>query len=298
MYTNEQIRKLFGTDVLSYLANKNRGGISGEKGNTYENFFAVYQLALRAQDVIENKREINFYSQIIAFVDDLIIACQHNTTLEHYQLKNRTDVIWGSGQRSITDDFRKQHVLNQSMSRESLLHLVVSSQELSVRLKESLPTEIKAYSQVIHFPYESSLVKVIEKQPDFRKAIEYLCAFENPAPDKIECVAAVLLGAWVSSDKSGACVMEILKKAQQSTPSFIRSFSQELQLDPEVENILNKIESLSYNLTKGFLHWEYSNGLDQGTLPYSIDSDKFTRFQELLKRNNPTSFEELEAFLI
>jgi hypothetical protein len=55
MYTNEKIRQLFGSDVLSYLANKNRGGISGEKGNTYENFFAVYQLALLAKEVIENQ---------------------------------------------------------------------------------------------------------------------------------------------------------------------------------------------------------------------------------------------------
>jgi hypothetical protein len=298
MYTNEQIRQLFGSDVLSYLANKNRGGISGEKGNTYENFFAVYQLALLAKEVIDNKREINFYSQIIAFVDDLIIVCQDDITFQHYQLKNRTDVAWGSGLQSITDDFSKQYALNQSMSRQSKLHLVVSSQELSLRLNESLPAAIKAYSQVLHFPYESSLVKVIAQQPDFQEAIEYLCAFENPAPDKIECVAAVLLGAWVSSDKSGVSVREILIKAQQSTPSFIRSFSQQWQLDPEVESILSNIEGLSYNLTKGFLHWEYGDGLDEGTLPYSIDSDKFRRFQALLKRNNPTSFEELEAFLI
>lgn len=298
MYTNEKIRQLFGSDVLSYLANKNRGGISGEKGNTYENFFAVYQLALLAKEVIENQRKINFYSQIIAFVDDLIIISQDDITFQHYQLKNRTDVAWGSGLQSITDDFSKQYALNQSMSRESKLHLVVSNQELSLRLNESLPAAIKAYSQVIHFPYESSLVKVIAQQPDFREAIEYLCAFENPAPDKIECVAGVLLGAWVSSDKSGVSVMEILIKAQQSTPSFIRSFSQEWQLDPEVESILSKIEGLSYNLTKGFLHWEYGDGLDEGTLPYSIDSEKFKRFQELLKRNNPTSFEEIEAFLI
>lgn len=140
------------------------------------------------------------------------------------------------------------------MSRESKLYLVVSSQELKLRLTESLPAVIKAYSQVLHFPYESSLVKVIAQEPNFREAIEYLCAFENPSPDKIECVAAVLLGAWVSSNKSGVSVMEILMKAQQSTPSFIRSFSQEWQLDPEVESILSKIEGLSYNLTKGFLH--------------------------------------------
>lgn len=298
MYTNEQIREIFGSDVLRYLENKNRGGVSAEKGNTYENFFAIYQLALLSKEVIEGEISINFYSQILAFVDDLIIVYQDDTTFGHYQLKNSTDVAWGNGLQSITDDFSKQYALNQSMLRESKLYLVVSSQELKYRLNESLPAAIKAYSEVLYFPYSSSLVKVIAQQPDFREAIKYLCAFENPPPDKIECVAAVLLGAWVSSDKSGVSVLEILNRAQESTPSFIRSFSQEWQLDPEVENILSKIQGLSYNLTKGFLHWEYGDGLDTGTLPYSIDSDKFRRFQELLKRNNPSSFEELEAFLI
>lgn len=298
MYTREQIRQLFGSDVLSYLENKNRGGVSGEKGNTYENFFAVYQLALLSKEVIEDGREINFYSQIIAFVDDLIVVCQNNATFRHYQLKNSITVAWGEELKSIADDFSKQYILNQSMSRETKLHLVVSNQELRAKLDESMPAALKTYTQVLHFPYESSLVKVIARQPDFYEAIEYLCAFDNPAPDKIECVATVLLGAWVSNNKSGVCVIEILKKAQDSTPSFIRSFSQQWQLDPEVESILSKIEGLSYNLIRGFLHWEYGNGLDTGTLPYSLDTEKFKRFQELLKRNKPTSFEELEAFLI
>ena len=58
------------------------------------------------------------------------------------------------------------------------------------------------------------------------------------------------------------------------------------------------IENFTYNLTKGFFHWEYGGGLDEGTLPYSIETDKFERFQKLIKRNKPTSFEDLEAFLI
>jgi len=66
----------------------------------------------------------------------------------------------------------------------------------------------------------------------------------------------------------------------------------------ELADVTNVQKGLSYNLTKGFLHWEYGDGLDEGTLPYSIDSEKFKRFQELLKRKNPTSFEEIEAFLI
>jgi hypothetical protein len=298
MYESKQIKQLFGDDVLKYLTNKNRGGVSSEKGNTYENFFAVYQLAVLSREVIENNREVDVYSQILAFVDDLIVDRKYDFPLQHYQLKNSQSETWGSELKSIRDDFSKQYELNRSRSRESELYLVVSLQELKTKLEENLPTEISAYSQVIHFPYQSDIVKVLAHQPTFRNAIKYLCAFENPEPDKIECVATVLLGAWVSSDKSGISVKDILEKAQKCQPSYIRSFSQQLQLDPTVENILNEIPNFSYNLTKGFLHWEYGNGLEQGTLPYSIDSKKFNRFEAIVKKNQPTSFEEIEPFLI
>lgn len=298
MYTESQIGELFDAEVLAYVVNKNRGGISNNKGNTYENFFAVYQIALLSQDVIEYNKEIRLFSQILAFVDDLIIDCQEDTSLCHYQLKNTASRAWGTGIKSIADDFKKQHQLNQSVSRESEINLVVSSQELKTNLDSSIPTAISTYTQVFYFPSEPSLVKVIEKEDTFQRAIVYLCAFNNPAPDKIECVATVLLGAWASSNKSSVSMLEILKKAQESTPSFIRSFNQERRLDLEVERILNAVEDFTYNLAKGFLHWEFKDGLFEGTLPYSLESERFKRFEELIKRNIPTCFEELEVFLI
>lgn len=161
MYTTNQIRELFGNEVLKYLQDKNRGGISGEKGNTYENFYAIYQIVLLAQEVIETNREINFSSQIFVFVDDLIIDRKGNTPFQHYQLKNSTSVSWGSGLKSISDDFSKQQALNQSVSRDSDLHLVVSNLELRDKLNDSLPEAIKSFSQVLYFPYESNLMRVI-----------------------------------------------------------------------------------------------------------------------------------------
>lgn len=212
MYTTNQIRELFGNEVLKYLQDKNRGGISGEKGNTYENFYAIYQIALLAQQIIETNQEINFSSQIFVFVDDLIIDRKGSTPLQHYQLKNSTSVSWGSGLKSIADDFNKQQVLNQSVSRDSELHLVVSNLELRDKLNDSLPEAIKSFSQVLYFPYESNLMRVIAQQLDFHTAIEYLCAFENADPDKVECVAMVLLGAWASSGKSGVSIIWTLDK--------------------------------------------------------------------------------------
>ncbi|AFZ31099.1 hypothetical protein Glo7428_2594 [Gloeocapsa sp. PCC 7428] len=291
------IRKLFGDDELKYLKDKNRGGSNNAKGNTYENYFAIYQIVLLSPEVLEENQEIHISNQVLAFVDDLIVEFIDKSILRHYQLKNSLDLTWSKkSKRSIANDFQKQHQLNKSLSKESQLHLVVSCKNLLAKLEVDIPNSIEKYSQVIYFPYEDSLEKVIKKD-SFRQAIEYLCASDNPEPDKIECVAFVLLGAWTSSSKFNS-LKDILKKAQASTPSFIRSFSKEWQLDPEVENILSKIEDFQYNLTKGFLHWKYKDGLDVGILPYSCDKEEFKRFQEIVKRHKPTCFDELEGFLI
>lgn len=298
MYTEEQIKQLFSDEILNYLKKKNEGGVSNEKGNTYENIFALYQIACLSKQVIEDGSEINFHSQVKSFIDDLIIDFTDTNSLQHYQLKNSQNIVWGKGFKSISGDFKNQYILNQSISKISQLYLVVSDEKLKNKLERNLPSEIKLYSQVIYFSYQPNFIKFVKENPDFREAIVYLSAFENPDPDKMESVAIVLLGAWVSSNKNCVSLMDILKKAQGCTPSYIRSFALEYQLDPELKNILNQVPNFSYNLTKGFLHWSYGDGLDEGTLPYSIDTERFQRFQDLIKKNCPTSFGQLEAFLI
>ncbi|NMG10701.1 hypothetical protein [Brasilonema sp. UFV-L1] len=298
MYTEKDIEKLFGTEVLNYLKHKNAGGINSSKGNQYEDIFAVYQLGLLSRCAIECNKEIYFLSQCFAFVDDLIIDEKTDNVLRHFQLKNSLSVSWGEGNKSICDDFQKQYTLNKSFSRQSEINLVVSSEKVRDKLAQNMPDIIITYSQVVYFSFEENLVKLINKDKNFRQAIEYLCAVDEPELDKLECVATVLLGAWITSNKSRTSVMDVIKKAQQSTPSYIRSFQKQLQLDPEVENIFNKIEGFTYKLTRGFLNWKFEDGLFEGTLPYSLEKDDFKRFQQLIKKHKPTSFEELEVFLI
>jgi hypothetical protein len=297
MYSIEQISELFGDEALNYLSNKNRGGTSGSKGNTYENFFAVYQLAVLAKDFIEHQKDAKISSQLLAFVDALIVDRQQEHPLQHYQLKNSPTVAWNAGSHPIAEDFRKQYHLNHACNRTSDLKLVVSNESCKDSLDTTMPIDLTPFSQVLHFPYNSSLLKVVQQNSDFQASIEYLCAFENPAPDKIECVAIVLLGAWVSTEKSNASVAEILQKAQEFTPSYVRSFRQDIQLDPQVKQILDAIDHFTYNLTKGFLHWKFHDGLSEGILPYRIDTARFERFQETIKKHRPTTFDDLEGFL-
>jgi hypothetical protein len=299
MYEDRKIEELFGSPTLEYLKNKNQGGISNNKGNTYENFFAVYQLALLAKDVIEDSKDIYFSSQVCSFVDDLIINRVDDNTLQHHQLKNSLNIKWGTGEKSICDDFRKQFRLNESIGKSSKISLVVSCPRLKDKLINKMPQDIKKYSQVNHFCYDSSLMKVLDQETEFKKAVEYLCCSDSPDRDKIECVATVILGAWCSSDRPKVSVLDVLTKAYNCQPSFLRPLNRvDCVLEAGAKEILDSIEDFTYNFSKGFLHWAFKNGLDRGTLSYSCDTEKFAKFQELVRKNGPRSFEELESFLI
>lgn len=218
MYRAEQIKSLFGDAAYRYLENKQRGGASNEKGSTYENYFAVYQLARLAREACENQSEICFMCQIYAFVDDLVIDGAGNK-LRHYQLKNSRNVFWGKGLKSIADDFSKQYSLNQSVFRSSELFLVVSNRDIFNRLASNIPANIQEFSQVFYFPYEPQFTRLIEQIDIFHSAIVYLSAFDTPEPDKIECVATALLGAWMSSRRSAVTVLDVLAKAQACSPN-------------------------------------------------------------------------------
>ncbi|MEQ8753275.1 MAG: hypothetical protein RID09_07120 [Coleofasciculus sp. G1-WW12-02] len=297
MYQQEQIQELFGNEVLDYLKNKNKGGMVNEKGNTYENFFAVYKISVLSKDVLEKEKQIVLASQIMAFVDDLIINDIQENIYQHYQLKNTASLRWGSGLRSIADDFAKQYNLNQAVSKQSEMTLVVSKSQLRDRLANQIPQPVAEFSKVDYFYFAPSLPKVLQEEQEFSQAVAYLCAFDNPEPDKIECVASVILGAWLSSDKSNVSLREILEKSRQSQPSYIRYFgSQDVQIDPEVKKILAKIQWFTYSISKGFLQWQFANGLEEGTLPYSIETENFRRFQKRVKQNKPRTFDELEVY--
>jgi hypothetical protein len=250
-----------------------------------------------SKDVLENEKEIFFASQIMAFVDDLIINDIQENIYQHYQLKNTARLRWGSGLRSIADDFAKQYNLNQAVSKQSEITLVVSNSQLRDRLANQIPQQIAEFSKVDYFYFAPSLPKVLQEEQEFSQAVAYLCAFDNPEPDKIECVASVILGAWLSSDKSNVSLRGILEKSRQSQPSYIRYFgSQDVQIDPEVKKILAKIQGFTYSISKGFLQWQFANGLEEGTLPYSIETENFRRFQERVKQNQPMTFDELEIY--
>lgn len=90
----------------------------------------------------------------------------------------------------------------------------------------------------------------------------------------------------------------VLEKAQKTTPSYIRSFNLNVEINKDLGKILEQIPDFSYSVSKGFFHWQYAQGLESGTLPYSIETQDFDKFQKLVIEKKPSSFDDLEVFLI
>ncbi len=168
---------------------------------------------------------------------------------------------------------------------------------MQATLQEQCPEDIKNFSQVIFFPHAQELSQLLKALPSLQKSIKYICSFAEPEIDKIECVATALLGAIAASTHENISVREILEKARSVSPNYIRSLSHNLTIDSEVARVLNSINNFTYNTDKGFLHWNYGDGIFTGTVSYSIDSEQFGKIQRLLKTICPQTFVELHDFL-
>ena len=63
-----------------YLKHKNRGGKNNAKGNRYENYYAVFQIALLLNSHHERLDDVYLTTQLSnAFVDDLLIGVEIQT---------------------------------------------------------------------------------------------------------------------------------------------------------------------------------------------------------------------------
>ncbi|BAQ67110.1 hypothetical protein [Geminocystis sp. NIES-3709] len=300
MYQPENIKDIFGETLYKYVLNKDRGGSSNRKGNCYENFFAIYKITEYSQPVLEENLEVIIKTQVQAFVDDLVIKIVNNNLeeLQHYQLKNSSNISWGldSDEKSICSDFKHQYILNQKIypQHNCKVCLVISDLSQYKNLKSKIPNTIKKYSDVILFEYENNLIEIIKKNENFKQFIYYLSAFDEPETDKIETLIQHLIGAWCAKENQNISIKDFLEKVQKKRSSFIRSFQTNLDIKKELKDILDNIPDFKYSIIRGFFQWEYFNGIDKGTLTYDVTTSEFQKFESAILNTKPSTFDELE----
>ena len=297
MAIDKHVENLFGSDVLTYFKNKQRGGANNQKGAKYENLFAVMQLAdLFYLLANENAEDIEIHTQAAAFVDDLVILDSHHNSQRHFQLKNKTTVTWGAAIKSICDDFHKQKLLNDDISIENTkTYLVCSNQTNAQTLKQSIPDSISNFSDVIFFPEAQTINQLILIYPEFKIALERIC-FSNES-DKLEALATILLGHWANQKTTEFSGKKLLSGLENIFPNYLAKAATVAGLMPQVKNIFSTITHFEYKIENGYFSWNYAN-LDSGFIPYPVDSHTFIEFQRKVIAKHPNQFSELEGILL
>jgi hypothetical protein len=300
MATLAKLESLYGTpkaeQLLSYLKSKHQGGINNSKGNTFENFFAIYKIALLAKKNVKDKDNL-ISSQVSCFVDDLAIEMLAVPSADYFQIKDVATLSWDSGHTyTIKDDFELQLALGKSEGIDTRCIMVVSKKSVYDSLKKETPEAIKGKTDIIHFNTAASINQLIQVNKDFKDAISDICAINSPSIDKMETVATIILGVWDASDKTKATIEQLLKKCYSINPNYIAGF--ESSLPSNVESIFQRIDGLSFKVENSYLVWNYKS-TDTGVLPFPIGSKEFLQWENDLSTADLgiQTFEDLEHFL-
>jgi len=252
----------------------------------------LFQLLTNEND----KQEIAILAQAEAFVDDLLITFQKHNTQHHFQLKTSPTISWGNSDKSISDDFYKQKILNDDSGIDKTRTvLVCSNEEKTLHLKKNIPLKIAGFSDIIFFPEAETINHLILINNDFKTLIERIC-FSNDI-DKLEALAKLIFGHWVDKKTTLSSVNEFLLSLEEMFPNYLAKSNVAENLLPEVERIFSMITGFSFKIEKGYFNWKYHD-FDSGTIPYSVDSKEFTAFQQEVTSKYPKQFDELEGILL
>lgn len=296
MITLELLTDTFGEkskEHNEYLKNKWKGGANNAKGNSYENFYSIYQIAKSFNENSDYESTL-FSSQLFGFIDDLLIAQTKNNREAFFQIKDDQTITWRTGKHPIETDFFNQSQVLQKKGVNSYLGLVVSNIDAHKRLTNSIPDRIKEIVNVIHFETGKSISSLIRNNSIFKEELSKMCALRNPSTDKLETLGTIILGAWDSTDKNEISLRYILDRCHQQNPTYIKG--QQGDISNKLKIIFNSIEGFKFEIENGFITWEF-NSTDSGVISYEITSKEFSQLENDIFNADIKTFEDLESFL-
>lgn len=268
-----------------YLKKKHQGGKNNSKGNQYENFYAVYCLALLMDEYMSQWDAVYLTSQVPdAFVDDLLIEKPTFEKLYH-QLKDVKALTWKS--ERLETDFKRQMEISQEMGESYHLHLVHSIKDTFL---EEIPEEISSCTTATYFPACESLNQLLLSYTPFKNAISRISAKgDYTKNDELFGIAGALLGAWNSCERKNVSLEQIADIVQRVGKGYINMRGcSAMEISEECEEILNSC-GLHFYINGIKLYWSNANGRLMGEIEWTSELE-----QKLLD-NAPTDlFEVIE----
>lgn len=206
------VRKHFGKQHATKLANIRRGGDNNSKGSSFESYYA----AAKVCEIAAKHEDLDNYvisSQEMAFVDDLCVRSSIDNHKDNFQAKNSSGAA-ASWDAEMEERFRMQIEIdakfhNAHSSRQVLL---VSCPDMQASNDEKIPEDLKKYCFSEFFPYRAQSTQVIYASTCLRDNLKAIIK----DPDDLQAIDTafrVVISAWVSDDKARS-VGDILGQAK------------------------------------------------------------------------------------
>ncbi len=271
-----------------YLQNKHKGGLSNLKGGRYEDFYAVYKIALSLCEYGTDLNTVFFQSQLKNdYVDDFLIVYPNLNV--YHQLKNTKSVSWGDSNKegTISNDF--VHQIEICEERKELFELKLVYSSASNKNVKEIPTEIVNRSDAELFLYYDDISKMILANNDFRNAMMGISAEKNIPNDRLEHIATLILGIWKGFDQTDRVSLSDIVNQAKEQKYVNLSVYPDLEISEECKNVLDNISNIDYYVKGRLFYW--SCGFLQGTRPWD------NNIETSIIENKPTTKLELLSIL-
>jgi hypothetical protein len=300
VYSKKTIRELFGSQAVARIEARHRGGVSGQKGSRFEDFFAVFRLAQEfarcyASETAKftNVRRAIIRAQVFAIVDDVAVETRNPPAIEHYQLKNVGQLTW----KSVRNDFLHQRRLCRKARIKSRLYLVVPTKKLQSKLESAQKGQSTRCALVVVFPNENVSV-LVQTHQGFRNALIKLSPFSkhDVESEKLLTLAKFLCGHWVTAANNKVSIADLARAMQTEAGAFCRPAKGNKKIPSDVARILAAVPGFTWKMRKGFFFWTYGT-TDSGRYPHHCWSPEFTQLIERFRKQKPISFDAVEGEL-
>lgn len=266
----------------TYLTNKHTGGLSNQKGNTYECYYAVQQIADLLCAYATDLDAVSLQTQVpMTFVDDLLINYPDKKV--YHQIKDVKKLSWNSGSsKPLHYDFRRQVQLSREKKEVFHLKLVHSHKDDNLT---PLPWGIRRCTTVELFPAYTSLNSLLISDTSFQISLRNLIYNGSMVSlDQLYTLAIHLLGCWNGIDTNRAqtlkAVDDCLSKGVMGYRSTITT-----TISPEFCEIIKKMGGTDYTVCGGLFSFKYNDK----NISFPWDED----IQQRIINSNPTSPVEL-----
>ncbi|WP_223630425.1 hypothetical protein [Pseudomonas atacamensis] len=284
----EYLEKSHSKTHATRYVNRRRGGDNNEKGNSFENEFAIHTAAKLYKS---GNYQALLKAQSEDFVDDVVCEDGAKSSRENYQLKDSPTTRWGSG---IADDFAVQHDVNLNFHKVAVSRtlLVVSDQPCFKKLSGKVPSFITSHAACVFFKPDEFNALLVANDPQVQP-FKDLCVFPDQ-PDKVTVVWQALAGSWHRNKKSSATVEKIVNDAACGyEPIYFKlsvPASQQPIISSNLQTLLDKIKGLSYKSIDGFLSYSIKGCVSDSI---RIGSDEMNEFEKTLSENDVTDWIQL-----